>query len=334
MSCFLSAIAVLAITLAAYAGAQLSSARWVLAVLVPAGGGALFVGGIAWRVLSWAASPVPFRIPVTCGQQASLRGLKPSRVDNPATTTAVVLRMAAEILVFRSLARNVRAELLPGRLIYRDAAALWVAALAFHYSLLLILARHLRFFTEPVPGIVTGLASLDSFFQVGLPAFYATDVLLGAALAYLLFRRLHEPQVRCLSLFSDYFFLFILLGVATTGVLMRHVIRVDTVSVKELAMTLVTLSRPKVAASLHPLVFAHLALVSTLLACLPFTKLSHMAGVFLSPTRNLANNSRARRHVSPWTDAVKVHTYDEWEGEFRDKLIAAGLPVEGHGDHV
>jgi hypothetical protein len=25
---------------------------------------------------------------------------------------------------------------------------------------------------------------------------------------------------------------------------------------------------------------------------------------------------------------VKVHTYEEWEDEFRDKLKAAGLPVE------
>ncbi len=86
--------------------------------------------------------------------------------------------------------------------------------------------------------------------------------------------------------------------------------------------------------ALHPLVFAHIAAVSVLAACLPFTKLAHMAGAFLSPTRNLANDSRARRHVNPWNTPAAVHTYREWEDEFHDKLIAAGLPVDGGGDRV
>ncbi len=65
-----------------------------------------------------------------------------------------------------------------------------------------------------------------------------------------------------------------------------------------------------------------------LLAYFPFSKLVHMAGVFLSPTRNLANNNRAVRHVNPWDHPVEVHTYEEYEEEFRDKMIAAGVPVE------
>ena len=54
----------------------------------------------------------------------------------------------------------------------------------------------------------------------------------------------------------------------------------------------------------------------------------HFAGVFLSPTRNLANNSRARRHVNPWNAPVSTHTYAEYEDEFRQRMIEAGLPVE------
>jgi hypothetical protein len=53
-----------------------------------------------------------------------------------------------------------------------------------------------------------------------------------------------------------------------------------------------------------------------------------MAGAFLSPTRNLANTNRARRHVNPWNAPVKVHAYEEWETEFRDKIRAAGLPMD------
>jgi len=68
--------------------------------------------------------------------------------------------------------------------------------------------------------------------------------------------------------------------------------------------------------------------VSVLLAYFPFSKLMHLAGVFLSPTRNLSNNSRFVRHVNPWNYPVKVHTYEEYEEEFRDKMIEAGLPVD------
>ena len=50
--------------------------------------------------------------------------------------------------------------------------------------------------------------------------------------------------------------------------------------------------------------------------------------MFLSPTRNLANNNRTERHVNPWNYPVKVHTYQEWEDEFREKMRAAGMPLE------
>jgi hypothetical protein len=65
-----------------------------------------------------------------------------------------------------------------------------------------------------------------------------------------------------------------------------------------------------------------------LVAYFPFSKLVHMAGIFLSPTRNLSNNSRIVRHINPWNYPVKVHTYDAYEEEFRDKMVEVGIPVE------
>jgi hypothetical protein len=56
-----------------------------------------------------------------------------------------------------------------------------------------------------------------------------------------------------------------------------------------------------------------------------------MAGVFLSPTRNLANNSRIVRHINPWNPPLKYHTYEAYEDDFREKMIEAGLPVEKQG---
>ena len=48
----------------------------------------------------------------------------------------------------------------------------------------------------------------------------------------------------------------------------------------------------------------------------------------MSPTRNLANNTRAKRHINPWNYPVKVHSYASYEDEFREKMVEAGLRVE------
>jgi nitrate reductase gamma subunit len=102
---------------------------------------------------------------------------------------------------------------------------------------------------------------------------------------------------------------------------------VDLVSIKQLTLGLASFS-PTVPQTASPLFFIHLMLLSTLAAYFPFSKLMHMGGVFLSPTRNLANNSRMKRHVNPWNYPVKAHTYQEWEDEFREKMRAAGMPLE------
>ena len=224
--------------------------------------------------------------------------------------------------------RNTKAELRQGpRLIYGESKFLWLGALAFHWSFLFIFLRHLRFFTEPVPRWVLLLDKVDSFFQIGAPILYVTDVVIVVALLYLLQRRLGDPQVRYISLLADYFALFLILGLAVSGIWMRYFTRVDIVAIKQLAIGLVTFS-PIVPKEVGPLFFVHLFMLSTLAAYFPFSKLMHMGGVFLSPTRNLANNNRMKRHVNPWDYPVKVHTYEEWEAEFHDKIVAAGLPLD------
>ena len=108
---------------------------------------------------------------------------------------------------------------------------------------------------------------------------------------------------------------------------MRHIFKVDVVSVKELAMGLVTF-HPVIPQGIGVLFYIHLFLVCCLLAYFPFSKLVHLGGIFLSPTHNMANNNRMVRHINPWDYPVKVHTYDEYEEEFREKMIEAGIPVE------
>jgi nitrate reductase gamma subunit len=65
-----------------------------------------------------------------------------------------------------------------------------------------------------------------------------------------------------------------------------------------------------------------------LLAYFPFSKLMHMGGVFLSPTRNMANDSRMKRHINPWNPDIKPHSYAGYEDEFRADMIEQGIPVE------
>ena len=301
---------------------------WELGVVVPYLAAALFLGGMIWRVMGWANVPVPFRIPTTCGQQKSLDWIRQEKLENPHSTLAVVGRMALEVLFFRSLLRNTKSAVVDRRkLVYRIDLWLWLAAMAFHWSLLMIAIRHIRLFAVPVPAFVTFLQKLEGFHRAGEPVLYVTTFIFLVAVAYLLARRLFYAQVRYISLASDYFPLFLLLGIGASGFWLRHLDRTGIASVKELAMGLVTFN-PVMPEAIAPLFFGHLLLVCVLLAYLPFSKLTHMAGVFLSPTRNLANNNRQVRHVNPWDYPVKVHSYPEYEDELRDKMKAAGIPVD------
>jgi nitrate reductase gamma subunit len=278
--------------------------------------------------MTYASIPVPFRITTTCGQAKSLPWIKQAKLESPSGPLGVMGRMLFEVAFFRSLLRNTRAQLLEGgRLVYATSLWLWLGAIVFHWALLVILIRHLRFFTSPTPVFVTYLEELDGFLEVGVPVFFATSVLFMAGLAFLLLRRLINPQMRYMSLLDDYFPLLLLLAIGISGFWLRHFDKTDVVGIKQLAVGLVTFS-PSVPANLSPLFYGHLFLVCALLAYIPYGKLIHMAGVFLSPTRNMANNNRRVRHVNPWDYPVKVHSYEEYEDEWRDKMKAAGVPVD------
>jgi nitrate reductase gamma subunit len=118
----------------------------------------------------------------------------------------------------------------------------------------------------------------------------------------------------------------LIMGIALSGIFMRYVAKVDITAIKELTMGLVTF-RPTIPEGVGAVFFAHFFLVSVLLAYFPFSKLMHLGGIFLSPTRNMTGNTRQVRHVNPWNHPVKVHTYEEYEDDFREKMVEAGLPV-------
>jgi nitrate reductase gamma subunit len=300
----------------------------VFGVIIPYAAITIFVLGIIYRVIKWARSPVPFRWPTTAGQQKSLPWIKANNLESPYNTWGVLGRMILEILLFRSLFRNTKVELRDGsRVLYGSEKFLWLGAMVFHWCFLIIILRHFRFFTEPVISFVHWLQAADGMFAISVPTFYISSILIVISLIYLFGRRILNPQVRYISLFTDYFALFLLIAIAVSGIWMRHLDKVDIVKVKELAMGLVSFS-PVAPEGIGVIFYIHMFFVSVLLVYFPFSKLMHMGGIFFSPTRNLANNNRMKRHINPWNPDVKVHTYEEYEDEFRDLMKGVGLPLD------
>lgn len=328
MGLLFSFFTVTALVLIVLIGVKAANLYYLFAVIVPYAAFLTFIVGIIYRVVQWGRVPVPFRIPTTAGQEKSFPWIKQNAIDNPSTAFGVIIRMAFEVLLFRSLFRNTKAELREGpKLSYGSTKWLWVGGLAFHWTFLIILTRHLRLFFEPVPMLIQIMESLDGFFQVGAPVLYITDLIFLGAVTFLFLRRVIVPQVRYISLAADYFPLFLIGAIGFSGVLMRYFFKTDVVGIKQLTMGLIAFS-PVVPTGIGIIFYIHLFLISALFAYFPLSKLMHMAGVFLSPTRNLANNNRAVMHVNPWNYPVKVHTYEEYENDFREKMKAAGLPVE------
>lgn len=321
--------AVIALVLLGVIGVQAAKLYFLFGVIIPYAAFVIFTIGIIYRVTKWGRSPVPFHIPTTGGQQKSFPWIRQNRLDNPSSTSGVIGRMALEVLLFRSLFRNTKSELREGpTLAHKWEKWLWLSSLAFHWAFLIVLIRHFRLFFVPVPSFVSAIEGIDGFLQIGAPGLMMSGVVLLLAVSYLLLRRFYIPQMRYISLASDYFPLSLVIAIAITGIRMRYFVKIDVVDAKGLIMGLLTFHPRLPAEGMGLCFYLHLLLVSTLFAYFPFSKLVHMAGVFMSPTRNLANNSRVRRHINPWNYPVKVHTYEEYEDDFREKMKMAEIPVD------
>ncbi len=328
MGALFSLVAVSALVLIPLVGVMAAGLEPLFGIVIPYAAVSVFIIGFVWRIVGWGRSAVPFRIPTTCGQQKSLPWIKQNKLENPSSTLGVIGRMALEVLLFRSLFRNLKFDMREGpKLSYGSEKWLWLAGMAFHWSFLIIAVRHFRFFLQKVPFVITGVERLDSYFQIGAPLFYITDAVVLAAVGYLFIRRFYIPQIRYISLANDYFPLLLIFSIGVTGVLMRYFLKTHIVGVKELTMGLVSFS-PKVPEGVGVIFYIHFFLVCTLLAYIPFSKIMHMGGVFMSPTRNLRANSREIGHVNPWDYPVKLRKYEEYENDFREKMKGVGIPVE------
>jgi nitrate reductase gamma subunit len=220
---------------------------------------AVIVLGVGYKIYQYASTPAPLKIPT---------------MPAPVTRGGVVVRMAEEVVLFKSL--------------FRSNKWIWVFGWIFHFALLLVLMRHLRYFTEPVWWWVNLIQPFGKY------AGYAMVIgLLG-----LLARRILVARVKYISAPSDYLMLLLLILIGVSGLVMKYITHTDIVAVKAFFLGLMRFDIQPLPADTMLLI--HLALVAILMLVFPFSKLLHVPGVFFSPTRNQVDNPREKRHVANW----------------------------------
>jgi len=241
------------------------SAPTILYALLFYAATAALVGGLAYRVWVYARTPQPLKIPIP---------------PAPTTRRGVALRMLAEATLFRSL--------------FRSNKWIWLFGWVFHAALLAVLARHLRYFTEPVWGWV---ALLQPF---GVYAGFAMLAGLGGLWA----RRVMVDRVRYVSGPSDHLMLALLAAIAASGLAMKYLAHTDIVALKAFFLGLIAFDWQ--ALPPDPVLLVHLGLVAALMIVFPASKLLHAPGVFFSPSLNQVDNARERRHAAGWSAHI-VH---------------------------
>ena len=217
---------------------------------------AVLVIGLALRIRLYAKTPTPLRIPTT---------------PAPTTSAGVWRRMFFEVTLFNSL--------------FKANKWIWIFGWLFHFALLLVLLRHLRYFTDPVWSWVALLQPLGA---------YAAVVMI-AGLAGRWARRVLVDRVRYISSPSDHLMLALLLAIGLSGLGMKYLAPTDIVAVKAFFLGLMYFDWQPLPAD--GLLLLHLLLVASLMIVFPFSKLLHAPGLFFSPTRNQVDNARERRHL-------------------------------------
>ena len=231
---------------------------------------AILVIGVARKIVQYAKTPVPLKIPT---------------MPAPVTQGGVVMRMASEVILFNSL--------------FKASKWTWIFGWLFHFALVLALFRHLRYVISP-DSIFMPLIGHEIVQSFGMYAGFAMLAGLGGLFA----RRIFVDRVRYISSPSDYAMLLLIMGIAGTGMLMSFVEHTDIVMLKEFMLGLLIFNIQPLPTDL--LLLVHLGLVIALMAIFPISKLLHAPGVFFSPTRNQVDNARTKRHLAPWAAELEA----------------------------
>lgn len=223
------------------------------------------VGGLLFRVYQYMATPAPLKIPTT---------------PAPTTRGGVALRLLREVVLFESL--------------FKANKWIWLFGWIFHAAMLLVLLRHLRYFTQPVWEWVVLIQPF------GIYAGFA----MIAGLLGLWARRIIVPRIRYISVPSDHLMLALLVGIGLSGLAMKYVAHTDIVALKAFFLGLMYFDWQPIPTD--PALLIHLGLVVILMIIFPSSKLLHGAGLFFSPSRNQVDNPRERRHLAGWAAKLEA----------------------------
>ena len=211
--------------------------------------------GVGYKVFQYWSTPTPFRIPIT---------------PAPSTLPGVILRIMAEVFLFKSLLKANK--------------WIWLLGWVFHASLVVIMLQHIVYFQQQ-PAI--WIYQLQPYSQL---AAYP----LLASLSGLLLRRFMVDRIRYISSPSDFIMLFFLIAIGSSGLLMVLFWQPNVFAVQQYFTGLLRLTINPLPN--HPLLYLHLFLVVFLLFIFPFSKLLHAPGIFFSPTLNQTDNVRQKPH--------------------------------------
>jgi nitrate reductase gamma subunit len=223
----------------------------------------VLVAGIGNKIRRYVVSPAPLKIPTT---------------PAPITQSGVYWRLSREVVYFESL--------------FKSSKWTWIFGWAFHFTLVLVLLRHLRYVQNPVWLPVVLIQPFGTY----------AGFIMVAALGGLWARRWLVDRVRYISTPSDHLHLALLMLIGASGLMMRFVAHTDIIAVKIFMLGLLRFDWQPLPED--PILLVHLGLVAVLMIIFPISKLLHAPGLFFSPTRNQTDNPREVRHISAWAAAL------------------------------
>lgn len=206
---------------------------------------AVFVAGMAYRILGWLSVPVPLKLTLAPAPQSS---------------SGVVKNIASEMVLFLSLLHGDR--------------RIWAAAWSLHVLGLLILLGHLF----GLPDVYLGLSLVDR----GKPVIALLGFGILVPVLYLIVRRFVVPDVARLTLSSDYIVLALILVQILSGDYITFFSKLDLPQAADFIMGVLTLH--PVPPPDNPAFILHFFTFQLLLMYLPFSKLVHPLGMLFSRT--------------------------------------------------
>jgi len=217
---------------------------------------AIFVGGVAFKVLNWLLHPMP---------------VKWALYPAPASGAKRLITILVEVLTLRSHLRGYK--------------RLWVGALLFHVGLFTSFALHAfvnlwfaRIYDTifQLIGLTRGVIESTAFL-VGS----AAGLITTAIVVYpFLLNRVFVREVREISSFADYGPLMLLLVTIALGTYLRLFHIVDPAHLRTYLVSLAALS--PIQPPSDPLFLLHLLLAQIYLIYFPFSKPMHFIGLLIN----------------------------------------------------